>query len=70
LYTPELREKRVKYKPGLIPPFYADMPKTLGEIMASEMKYLLAYEKSPLLTDTRYFFLAIYNIIFRKARSS
>ncbi len=70
LYMPELREKRVRYKPGLIPPFYADMPKTLDEIMASEMKYLQAYEKRPLLTDTRYFFLAIYNIIFRNARSS
>lgn len=70
LYTKELQEKRIKYKPGLIPPFYVDNPKTLEEIMASEMKYLNAYEKHPLLTDLKYFFLAIFNIVFRRYRSS
>ncbi len=70
LYTKELQEKRVKYKPGLIPPFYVDNPKTLDEIMASEMKYLLAYEKRPFFTDLRYFLIAIFNIVFRKYRSS
>ena len=69
LYSEELRQKRIRYKPGLIPPYYADMPKTLDEIMASEMKYLKAYEKHPFFTDVRYFFIAMYNIVFRKARS-
>lgn len=69
LYTPELIEKRLKVKPGLIPPFYADMPKTLDEIMASELKYLNAYEKSPFTTDVKYFIKIFYNIIFKKARS-
>jgi lipopolysaccharide/colanic/teichoic acid biosynthesis glycosyltransferase len=70
LYSKELQEKRMKTKPGLIPPYYADMPKTLDEIMESELRYLDAYEKSPYLTDTRYFFKAVYNILIRKARSS
>ena len=70
LYTKELQEKRVKQKPGLIPPFYADMPKTLDEIMASELKYLEAHERSPFLTDIRYFFKAFYNILFKRARSN
>ena len=35
----------IKTKPGLIPPFYADMPTSLEEIMLSEMKYLKAYQK-------------------------
>lgn len=70
LYSEELKERRLKYKPGLIPPFYVDMPVTLDEIMASEMKYLEAYEKNPIWTDTRYFFLAIYNIAIKKARSN
>jgi lipopolysaccharide/colanic/teichoic acid biosynthesis glycosyltransferase len=26
LYNPELKEKRIKVKPGLIPPFYAQYP--------------------------------------------
>jgi lipopolysaccharide/colanic/teichoic acid biosynthesis glycosyltransferase len=69
LYTNELKEKRIKYKPGLIPPFYADLPETLQEIMDSEMRYLLSYEKNPFQTDFRYFRKAMWNILFRHARS-
>lgn len=70
LYSKELQAKRIQFKPGLIPPFYVDNPKTLSEIMASEMKYLELYEKRPLRTDFKYFFIAIYNILFRKYRSN
>lgn len=70
LYTEELRNKRIKYKPGLIPPFYADLPKTLEEIMDSEMRYLQSYDKSPFLTDWRYFWKAMHNIFIKKARSA
>ncbi len=70
LYNKDLQEKRIKTKPGLIPPFYVDMPKTLDEIQASEMKYLLAYAKHPFRTDWKYFWIAVWNIVFRKARSS
>lgn len=70
LYSKELQEKRIKFKPGLLPPFYADMPKTLEEIQASEMKYLTACEqKGVFLTDITYFCKILYNIIFRCARS-
>jgi len=69
LYGPDLRERRIKYKPGLIPPFYADMPKNLDEIQASENRYLDSFDKHPYLTDTRYFFKSLENIIFRHARS-
>jgi lipopolysaccharide/colanic/teichoic acid biosynthesis glycosyltransferase len=69
LYNKELQKRRIKYKPGLIPPFYADLPKTLDEIMASEIKYLDQYDKHPLITDIKYFFKAIFNIFFRHARS-
>lgn len=70
LYTEELRQQRLKHKPGLVPPYYADMPKTLSEIMASEQRYLDAYEKNPIKTDIKYFFKAAYNIIIKKARSA
>ena len=70
LYSKELQEKRIKYKPGLIPPFYVDMPKSLEEIEASEMKYLNAYEKHPFRTDWKYFWKAVWNILFKRARSS
>ena len=69
LYSEELQEKRLHHKPGLIPPFYVDLPKTIEEIQASEMNYLTAYEKNPLLTDIRYFFNACINIVLKKARS-
>ncbi|NUN07789.1 MAG: sugar transferase [Ignavibacteriaceae bacterium] len=70
LYTEELKQRRIKYKPGLVPPYYVDLPKTLEEIMDSEIRYLDAYEKSPMRTDLTYFFKAFYNIIFKRARSS
>jgi len=69
LYNDEMQKIRTRHKPGLIPPYYADMPKTLEEIMESERKYLEAYEKHPFFTDLRYFWLAWKNIIFKKARS-
>jgi len=70
LYTDELKEKRLKHKPGLIPPFYVDLPETLDEIMESEEKYLDEFTKHPFLTDTKYFFKAFYNILFKHARSN
>ena len=70
LYDSDLQKLRTQVKPGLVPPFYADMPDTIDEIMISERKYLFAYEKSPILTDLKYFFLAFKNILFKGARSS
>ncbi len=69
LYTLDIRARRLKYTPGLVPPFYADMPKTFEQILESERNYFDAYDKSPLLTDIKYFFKAFYNIIFKRARS-
>lgn len=70
LYSDELKEKRLKHKPGLIPPFYVDMPVTLEEIMESEMKYLIAHEEHPFRTDMIYFSKALYNIFIKRARSN
>jgi lipopolysaccharide/colanic/teichoic acid biosynthesis glycosyltransferase len=70
LYEEDLREMRIRYRPGLIPPYYADLPETLEEIMASERKYLEAYRKAPLRTDFRYFVKALHNILLKNVRSS
>jgi lipopolysaccharide/colanic/teichoic acid biosynthesis glycosyltransferase len=70
LYRKELQERRIKYKPGLIPPFYADMPDNLEAIQDSEIKYLNRYDKHPFLTDFSYFWKSLWNILFRKARSN
>ena len=70
LYRDSLKQKRKQYKPGLVPPYYVDMPKSLNEIMDSEEKYLDEYEKNPLMTDVKYFSKAVTNILFKGARSS
>ncbi len=69
LYSKELQELRVKVRPGLLPPFYADMPKTLEEIEASELRYINSYLKSPLRTDIKYFWKCVNNIVFKGKRS-
>ena len=69
LYDEKLQQQRLKHKPGLIPPYYVDLPESLEEIQESERKYLDAHEKAPFKTDVSYFFKAMRNIIFRKARS-
>ena len=69
LYSKEHQVRRNKYKPGLIPPFYADLPNSLEEIEASEKKFLDAYDIHPFRTNWRYFWRTWYNIIFKKARS-
>lgn len=69
LYSKELQEKRIRHKPGLIPPYYADMPDSLEEIQASELKYINAFEKHPFRTNWKYFWKAFVNILFKRARS-
>jgi lipopolysaccharide/colanic/teichoic acid biosynthesis glycosyltransferase len=71
LYDTALRKKRIQFKPGLIPPYYAQFPtpRSLEEIQKNEKEYLEAYQKRPFLTDLRYFFKALINIVFRRVRS-
>ena len=70
LYSKDLQEMRKHVKPGLIPPYYADLPKTLEEIEASEIRYIEAYRKNHWGTDIKYLFKAFGNIFIRKARSA
>ncbi len=71
LYTPEMQELRTKVKPGMLPPFYYEKksPKGLDEIQASERRYIEAYLKHPFLTDWKYFWGTVYNILIRSKRS-
>ena len=69
LYNKSLQDRRIKYKPGLIPPFYADLPSDLDAIQESETRYLDKYDKHPILTDFTYFWKSVWNILFRYARS-
>ena len=69
-YPKELQDKRTLCKPGLIPPFYIDHPKTFEELYASENKYLDAYLQHPIRTDIRYFFMTMNAILFKKMHSA
>jgi lipopolysaccharide/colanic/teichoic acid biosynthesis glycosyltransferase len=69
LYPEDFQKKRAAIKPGLVPPFYADIPKTLEEIIASENSYIDAWQKNHFSTDWRYFWKAVYNIVIKGVRS-
>ena len=69
LYPRDLQEMRSQVKPGLVPPFYADMPKTFDEICDSERRYIEAYLERPLRTQWMYFWRGFYNTVFKGARS-
>jgi len=70
LYTKELQELRKKVVPGLIPPFYADLPETLPEIIESELRYIEEYLKKPIKTQAKYTWKSGKNIILNGARSN
>jgi len=70
LYGEEFRQKRMKYKPGLVPPYYVDLPKDLNEIMASEKKYLDEFDKYGYKADIRYLYKAVKNILVYRQRSN
>lgn len=71
LYSPELREMRIQFKPGLIPPYYAQFPtpSSLDEVQENEKQYLLEYAQHPFKTDIKYFFRAMHNIFIKNSRS-
>lgn len=69
LYSPELQKMRIKFKPGMFPPFYADNPVTLEEIQESEMRYLKAYEQHKFRTKWVYFWKIMKNILIKHRHS-
>lgn len=69
MYPEYMRKIRIKYKPGFIPPYYADMPKSFEEIVDSEFNYFKKYDKNPILTDTVYLLKALKNVFIRGKRS-
>jgi hypothetical protein len=70
LYPEDLQKLRNQFKPGLVPPYYADMPKSFEDIIESERRYLMRKKLAPFKTDFTYFFKAFSNIILKGARSA
>lgn len=71
LYTPEMQRLHTSVKPGMLPPFYYEKntPSTPEEVQESERRYIEAYQKHPLLTDWRYFWGIVRNILIKRKRS-
>ena len=58
-------------KPGCIPPYVAlDRDSNVMSVLQSEKEYMEEKIKNPYTTDLKYFFRAVYNIIFNKKRSA
>ena len=70
LYPKDLQKLRTSFKPGLIPPYYADMPKEFNEVIESERRYLQRKQEKQYSTDILYFSKAFINILFHGARSN
>lgn len=69
LYPPDVQHERCRHKPGLLPPYYADLPKTFADIVESERRYLRAYAQSPVKTDLAYLAKIGFNIVWKRAHS-
>jgi lipopolysaccharide/colanic/teichoic acid biosynthesis glycosyltransferase len=67
----DLQELRLRQKPGCIPPYVSlDRKPSVEAVLQAEREYLIEKTKRPYTTDTRYFFKAIFNIVFRRKRSA
>lgn len=66
----DLQNDRKLLKPGCIPPYVCLNKKNdLKSIFDSERRYINDYNKSPIKTDTIYFFYALINILLKGKRS-
>ena len=67
----DLQELRLTQKPGCIPPYVAlDRKPSVEAVLQAEREYLKEKIKKPYTTDTKYFFKAIFNIVFKRKRSA
>ena len=67
----EMQKLRLTQKPGCIPPYVAlNREGNVMSVLQSEKEYLEEKIRNPYTTDTKYFFKAIFNIIFKHKRSA
>jgi lipopolysaccharide/colanic/teichoic acid biosynthesis glycosyltransferase len=68
-FPEDFKQERLKYKPGCIPAYVALLKQSKEGFIEAETVYLQEKEKHPVKTDIKFFFKAIYNIVFNKIRS-
>ncbi len=70
IYPTQHKNHALKHKPGLMSVIHSDVNvKTFEEAIKIEEDYLNQKDNSPYLTDIKYFFKIVYNIIFNNLRS-
>jgi lipopolysaccharide/colanic/teichoic acid biosynthesis glycosyltransferase len=67
----DLKAMRLQSKPGCIPPYVAlNRSSSVESCIQAEREYLTAASKHRFATDFKFFFMAIFNIVFRRKRSA
>ena len=67
----DIQDLRLNQKPGCIPPYVAlNRAGSVEEVLKAEKEYLEEKIKHPYITDTKFFFKAIYNILIKNKRSA
>ena len=66
----DLQEKRIRNKPGLIPPHVSLRLKGFAGVIKAERQYLEERGNHPTRTDIKYFFFAVFNILTFRVKSS
>ena len=67
----EIQELRLSQKPGCIPPYVAlNKAGSVQSVLEAEREYLIDKKAHPFTTDLKYFFKAIFNILFKGKRSA
>ena len=69
-FPEDIRQLRMKYKPGCIPAYVALLKQSKDGFIEAETIYLREKEKHAIWTDVKYIYLAISNIITNKIRSA
>lgn len=71
-YPKEIQEMRIKYKPGLIPPYAALKMQGMKESIEAEKIYLgeKINSKLPFFIDVKYLFKALYNLATFKIKGA
>jgi len=68
---PEFLKERILFKPGCIPPYVSlNRASSVEEVIQAEKEYVDAKKLNPYTTDLKFFFQAIFNIVFRRKRSA
>jgi lipopolysaccharide/colanic/teichoic acid biosynthesis glycosyltransferase len=68
-YPEDLKNERMKRKPGCLPPYVAYRMQAVDDYIESERIYLNEKKKHPVWTDVKVFFLVVYNVLAKRIES-